>query len=213
MSLGFPSTHVQSDFTQERLGYHHVDAIDTGEVDSRDALQFAAEFESRSILSWLCFFSLRFHLRRWGRNSIHKTRQVLLQLQVTLGDPLLIDVVHLDFLLQYKQQFRTPVTLQALGNLLLGGMNPWITEFRQLSRIAFSGHNRPNDGLSGQSAHIADDVCQLYVHLRQCLLYSLNARRCSMYVFSPLPPVGTEYANLRRRLEGVVQQSIGMQLQ
>src|SRR5215467_96353 len=127
MSLGFPSTHIQSDFTQERLGYHHVDAIDTGEVDSRDALQFAAELESRGILSWLRFFSLRFHLRGWGRNSVHKTRQVLLQLQITLGDPLLIDVVHLDFLLQYKQQFRTPVTLQALGNFLFGSMNPWIT--------------------------------------------------------------------------------------
>src|SRR5215831_10222860 len=118
-----------------------------------------------------------------------------------------------NFLLQYKQQFRTPVTLQALGNFLMGSMNPRITEFRQLSRIAFSAHNRPNDGLSGQSAHIADDVRQLHVHLRQCFLHTLNARRCSMYVFSPLPPVGTKYANLRRRLEGVVQQSISVQLQ
>src|SRR5262249_60339760 len=131
MSLGFPSTHVQSDFTHERLGHHDVDTVNTGEVDSGDPLQFAAKLESRGILGWLCFFSLRFHLRRWGRNNIYKTRQVLLQLLVTLGDPSLIDVVHLNFLLQYKQQFRTPVTLQALGNLLLGSMNPWITEFRQ----------------------------------------------------------------------------------
>jgi hypothetical protein len=56
MSLGFPSTHVQSDFTHERLGHHDVDTVNPGEVDSGDPLQFAAKLESRGILGWLCFF-------------------------------------------------------------------------------------------------------------------------------------------------------------
>jgi hypothetical protein len=53
---------------------------------------------------------------------------MLLQLPIALGDPLLIGVVHLHFLLQHKQQFRTPVTLQAFSNLLGTGRNSRITE-------------------------------------------------------------------------------------
>ena len=59
-------------------------------------------------------------------------------MQVTLGDPPLVGVVHLQFLLQHKQQFRTPVALQTLGNLLLTGLNPRITECGQLPWIAFA---------------------------------------------------------------------------
>jgi radical SAM superfamily enzyme YgiQ (UPF0313 family) len=41
----------------------------------------------------------------------------------------------------------------------------------------------------------------------------LNTRRRSTHVLSPLPPVGTKHANLRRRLERVVQQPVGVQFQ
>ena len=61
------------------------------------------------------------------RRIIRKARQVFLQLLVALGDSLLISVVHLDFLLQHKHQFRTPVALQTLGNLLPTGLNPRMT--------------------------------------------------------------------------------------
>jgi len=59
-------------------------------------------------------------------------------LLVALDDSLLVGIVHLQLLLQHRQQFRTPSALQTLGNLLLAGLTSRITIFSQLSRIAFS---------------------------------------------------------------------------
>ena len=53
---------------------------------------------------------------------------MLVQLLVALDDSFLIGIVHLYFLLQHEHQFRTPVAFQAFGNLLLAGLNPWMTE-------------------------------------------------------------------------------------
>src|ERR1700730_407245 len=80
-----------------------------------------------SSLSWFPFCPPR-------RNGIHKTRQVLPQLLIALGDPLLVGSVHLYFLLQYKKQFRTPVALQAFDNFLTTGTNSRIAKFRYIQR-------------------------------------------------------------------------------
>jgi hypothetical protein len=86
----------------------------------------------------------------WGE-GIRQTGEVFLQALVALGDSFLIDVVHVYFLLQHKQQFRTPVALQAFGNLLLAGLNPRITECSQLLWVALPGYDCSQDRLSGQS--------------------------------------------------------------
>jgi hypothetical protein len=36
--LGFPSAHVQSHFTDERLGHHHIDAVNPRQIHYRNAL-------------------------------------------------------------------------------------------------------------------------------------------------------------------------------
>jgi hypothetical protein len=86
---------------------------------------------------------------------------------------------------QHKEQIQAPVAFQAFGNLLLGGVNPRITEFSQLPWIAFSGDDGTNDFLSGNSTQIADHVRQLQVHLRQRLLHPQNARPYSTRMFCP----------------------------
>ena len=48
--LGFPSAHVQSHFTDERLGHYHIDAIDARQIHSGDALQLLGKMEVRIIL-------------------------------------------------------------------------------------------------------------------------------------------------------------------
>ena len=158
-----------------------------------------------SILGWLAFFVLGFSFGGCIERVSCETGEMLLQLLIALGDPSLVSVVHFHFLLQHEQQFGTPVALQAFGDLLLAGLNPRIAEFSQFLRIALTSHNRPHDRLSGQPAQIADHVCQLHVHLRQCLLHPLNASRRSLHVFPSLPPVGSKHPNLGRGLERVVQ--------
>src|SRR6266513_143099 len=148
---GSPSAHVESHFTYERLSNHHVDTVDACQIHSADALQFAAELELRSILVWfgLRLLSLWFSFFRMWRDSIRKTGQVTLQLLVALSDSFLVDVVHVDFLFQHKEQLLAPGAFQAFGNLLLAGMNPRITKFSQLPRIALSCHDGTHDLLPG----------------------------------------------------------------
>ena len=98
MGFGVPPTHVRSHFTQERLGYHHIDAVDARQVYSGDTLQFAAEIEPWSIFRWLCLLLPRFCFCRLGQHGIGKSGQVLLQLLVAFSDPPLVGVIHLNFL-------------------------------------------------------------------------------------------------------------------
>src|SRR2546425_1165725 len=200
--LRFPSAHVQSHFTYQRLCNHHVDAVDACQIHSCDAVQFAAEMELGSILVFLFGrLFLRFSCFHLWCNRIRKTGQVFLQLLVALDHTSLVGIVHLDFLFQHKEQLLAPVAFQAFRNLLLAGLNSWITEFRQLPWIARSGHDGTHDLLSGDSTEIADYVRQLQVHLRHRLLHPQNARPDSTRMFCPLPPIGTQYPNLRSRLE------------
>ena len=68
MRLGFPSVHVESHFTYERLSNHHVDAVNACQIHSGDALQFAAEMELGSIFVWfgLLFLELSFFRPLWA---------------------------------------------------------------------------------------------------------------------------------------------------
>src|SRR5438445_13239356 len=144
MRLGCPPTHVQSHFAEQRLGHHHVYAVNASEVHTCDALQFAAQIEAWSILGgWLlCLELLR---RRLDREGTREAGEVLLQSLVALSDSFLIGVVHVYLLMQYEQQFRTPVALQAFGDFFLAGVNPRITERSPLQWIALAGHDRPYD--------------------------------------------------------------------
>ena len=99
VGLGFPAGHVESHFAKDGLGHHHVDAIDTGEIHSGDALHFAAEIEPWRILGWLGLLARRLRLRPSGQNLGGKLGEMLLQLLIAFGDASLVSVVHLQFLL------------------------------------------------------------------------------------------------------------------
>jgi hypothetical protein len=73
--FGFPSAHVQSYFTHQSLGDHHIDAVDPRQIHAGDAKQFIGEVELRMMLA-LALLLLGFILRLG--NSIRKTTQVFL---------------------------------------------------------------------------------------------------------------------------------------
>src|SRR6266481_10171480 len=76
--LGFPSGHVQSHFTDDRLRDDHIDAIDTRQIPSGDALQFLGKMEVRIILVlFLLLFRGQVFLG-WGLDRIGKSAQVFL---------------------------------------------------------------------------------------------------------------------------------------
>ncbi|MGC2530458.1 MAG: hypothetical protein WA639_22135 [Candidatus Acidiferrum sp.] len=83
----------------------------------------------------------------------------------------MVNIVHLEFLVQHKEPIRAPDARQALDNLLLARVIPPITEFSPLPWIALSGHNGTHDSLCRSIADIADHVSQWQAHSRQRLLY------------------------------------------
>jgi hypothetical protein len=47
MRLGLPACHIQADLADDGLGYADIDAVDPGQVDAADAVQFAAQVKLR----------------------------------------------------------------------------------------------------------------------------------------------------------------------
>src|SRR5262249_28973394 len=73
-----------------------------------------------------------------------------------------------------------------------------IAKRRQLMRIAFPCQNGLDDRLSRHSAHIAQHIRQLEIHLRQRLLHPLDVPPCRLHQIIALPPVRPHRADLRR---------------
>ncbi len=45
MRFGLPARHVHADFADEGLGHADIDAVDPGQVDAADAVQFMAQIK------------------------------------------------------------------------------------------------------------------------------------------------------------------------
>jgi hypothetical protein len=95
--LSFPSGHVQSHFAYERLGHRHVDDVDPRQIHSRNALQFIGEMEVRIILVLLPLFFRGTSSFPCGGTVSAKRVRCFCKFLVALGDPLLVNVVHLYF--------------------------------------------------------------------------------------------------------------------
>jgi hypothetical protein len=121
MRLGVPAGHIQSDFTDDRLGDADIDAIDPRQVDTGDAVELPAQVELRGMAAG-CTASLRLSracLRPRERRGLRgvpvrsgdfvgETLQVRFERLIAFGDPLLVGIVQVDFLLQNKQEVGLP---------------------------------------------------------------------------------------------------------
>ena len=56
VGLGLPARHVHADFADEGLGDADIDAVDAGQVDAADAVQFPAQVK---LGAWLPAFRRR----------------------------------------------------------------------------------------------------------------------------------------------------------
>ena len=49
MRLGLPARHIHADFADEGLGHADINAVDPGQVDAADAMQFTAQVKLRRV--------------------------------------------------------------------------------------------------------------------------------------------------------------------
>ena len=220
MRLGLPARHVHADFADDGLGDADVDAVDAGQVDAADAVQFTAEVELGRVAAGLPSpLGRRCGGGRGGSPSgrvghlVGDALQMLFERLVAFGDPLLVGVVHRDFLLQDKHEVGLPRPLEALGNGLPGGVNAGVAQGREGVRIALTGEDGAHDALPGPAAQIADDIRQLDVHLGQHLLHALDAGADRVDMVAALTPVGAHDANVGGRMKRVAEQAVGVELQ
>src|SRR6201981_1222888 len=192
-----PFAHVPTRFAKDRHRGHDVDAVDPGQVCTGHAKQPFAQVELRLIRSLFLEPPLALLFRQRGAlAAILSLLEILRELAITLCDLLLAKLVSLLLLLQNEQQIFLPVALQIARDLLLARLDSTIPKLSQLMRITFASQNGLDDGLSGDTADIAQHVRQLHIHLRQPLLHPQNMSTCTLDEIVALPPVGPHRANL-----------------
>jgi hypothetical protein len=111
--LGVPARHIQADFADDGLRHADIDAVDAGQVDTADAVQFTTQVKLRGMASGfppplgaeppLSRYRVgRIALGSRAGQFVGDALQMLFERLIALGDPLLVRVVHRDFLLQHK---------------------------------------------------------------------------------------------------------------
>src|SRR6516225_872568 len=206
MVLGLPFAHIPACLAEDGRGRHYIDAVNLGQVRSAQAKQPFAQVELRSVPLLFLEPSLALLFRQRGTvAAILSLLEILLKLAIALRHLLLAELIAILLLLQQKQQIWLPIALQTLRNLFLTGLDPRIPKLSQLMRIALAYQNGLDDGLSGRSAHIAQHIGQLDIHLRQRLLHPLNMPARTLHEVIALPPVGSHRADLLRWPERISQ--------
>ena len=190
-----------------------VMTVDPGQVRTGHAKQPFAQVKPWFIaISFVAPSLARLYWQLGTLAAVLSLLEILLELTITLRHLLLAELIAILLLFEDKQQIGLPVAFQTLGNLLLTGLYPRISKLSQLMGIAFTCQNGLDDRLSGQSAHIAQHIGQLNVHLAHRLLHPLDVPAGTLHQIIPLPPVGSHHTNLLRWPKRISQQPVGVQL-
>jgi hypothetical protein len=87
------------------------------------------------------------------------------QLEVAFGNLLLIEPIEFHLLPQHEQQLVSPISFQALSDLLQGGFDLGFHEGGQRPGIALPFQNGSNDVHSTDAAQVAQYIAELNIHL------------------------------------------------
>ena len=131
---------------------------------------------------------------------------------VTFRDLAEVDIVDLQALLEYKQQFFPPVALQALSDLCPGRTDETVFSACELVGIPFASDDCTQNRHAGGPTDIADYICELHIHLGQRFLHVLYAFASRSHKALSLSQVGSQNPNLHRRTERIIQQPERVQL-
>ena len=135
---------------------------------------------------------------------------MLPQLKVAICDLLLINPVELDMLLQHEQQFLSPVPLQALGDVLRGGLHPRLNLGCQFPGITLPFQNGSEDLHAADTTEVAEHITELHVHLCQNFLHALNRSARLGHQITPVALQSARHSDLVGGLKTLIQQAESM---
>ena len=87
---------------------------------------------------------------------------------------LVVSVVEGECLLERKQVLGAVATGERLLDRLSTGVAPVIAQVRQRFGVMLAGEDSADDPLASCAGDVGDDVVELKIHLRQCLLHVLD---------------------------------------
>ena len=181
---------------------------DGGQVNAQHAVRLGAQIE-------LGFIALGGAMGRFGRrqgmcrhiNARIAGGQVLLELEVAGADLILVMLPGLEALAQGKEMFWTPIALETAGDGVGGGFDAMILEGGQLAGIALALQNGLDNGQSGDTGQVADDVLELNVHLGQGLVHEPDLIGGTTDETAAMPKEGAEGANQVRGTKAGIEQA------
>src|SRR6266851_1218950 len=177
--LGGKTAQIWPVFAEYDLDRFHPDRVDPRQIHSAHPVQSLAHRLCSSALDrspFLWVLRLR-HFWAPALLTLH-LRQLLQDLLLIVGDPLLDGVVHLQSLPQAEQMILAPVPAQLLGNLLFALVAAPVPQFRQLPRVPLSVDDRPQDGHSRYPVDVRYGPVHSHVHLVQALLHPPQPIAC-----------------------------------
>jgi hypothetical protein len=138
--------------------------------------------------------------------------QLSLDLGVALGQLGADEVERIQRLLECEQVLGAPVALQAFGDLLVAGVDARVLHRRQYLAITLAGHDGTQDFLAGLAHHVGDDIGELDVHLRECLLHVLHMAALASKQHAALAPQRAQHADGVGGSKCAAEQAIGHEL-
>src|SRR5438270_4102305 len=90
-----------------------------------------------------------------------------------------------------RRKFFSPVSLQALGDILLSGLYLWSHQRSQCPGITFPFQNGSDDLHAAHATEVAQYIAELHIHLSQDFLHALNHAARFGHQVGPLPPQTT----------------------
>jgi hypothetical protein len=134
-----PTTHVESNLTDDGQSRVSFDAIDLGEINAGHAIKIAAGIEGHPAATALA----RTGSDRSLGALLLELLEASLDLPVTGADLALVKVDEFDSLLERKQMLFTIVSFEGARHSGLGTFAAWVAKFGQFDRIALTA----KDGL------------------------------------------------------------------
>ena len=130
-----------------------------------------------------------------------ENRELGIDLSITGSDLLIVELEHLDHLIESKKMFWFEVTMERLGDLILRVFAFAVAELSENIRVAFAIENGLDDTHASQAGDIGKDIGEFDVHKLESFLNVLDMSCTMTNETIAVADVGPEGANICGRDE------------
>jgi hypothetical protein len=202
---GLPAGHIDADLRDDSLSGEGVNTINGSEIDASHQVEMRTEVKAGLIAGALGAM-FRFWEGFLGKINLgFENRELSFDLSITRFDLVIVELEHLDHLLESKEMFILEVAVEGLGDVLFGVLAFAVAELSEDERIAFAIENGLDDAHAGEAGDIGDDRSEFDVHKLEGFLNVLDMGCAMANETITMADVGPECANISGRDERALE--------